>query len=40
VVTEVIRVDDQYDQHGDPVYLAKSTNVMSVSAPDELRRQP
>jgi hypothetical protein len=39
VVTEVIRLDGQYDQDGNPMYLAKSTNVMSVSAPDDLRRQ-
>lgn len=39
VVTEIVRVDDQYDPDGNPVYLVKSTNVTAVSAPDELRRQ-
>jgi hypothetical protein len=39
VVTEVLRVDGQYDAEGTPVYLVKSTNVTSISAPDELRRQ-
>ena len=40
VVTEVLRVDGQYDPEGNPVYLVKSTNVTSISAPEELRRQP
>lgn len=40
VVTEVVRIDDAYDSNGEPVYVVNSTNVMRVSAPDELRRQP
>jgi hypothetical protein len=40
VVTEIVRVDGQYDQDGNPVYLVKSANVTAVSAPEELRRQP
>lgn len=39
VVTEVVRVDGQYDPEGNPVYLVRSTNVTSISAPEELRRQ-
>ena len=38
-VTQVIRVDDEYDQDGNPVYLTKSANVMVVDAPDSLRRK-
>ncbi len=39
VATEVIRLDDQYDQEGNPVYILNSTNVMVVAAPDDLRRE-
>ncbi len=39
VATEVIRLDGQYDQEGNPVYILNSTNVMVVSAPDDLRRE-
>jgi hypothetical protein len=40
VVTNVLRVDGQYDPQGNPLYLVQSTNVMAVSAPEELKRQP
>lgn len=39
VLTGVVRIDGMYDAEGEPVYFANSTNVMGVSAPDELRRQ-
>ena len=39
VVTDVVRVDGQYDQAGNPVYVVQSTNVLAVDAPDELRRR-
>ena len=39
VVTEVLRVDGQYDEQGNPSYLIKSTNVLAVSAPDDLRKK-
>jgi hypothetical protein len=39
VVTEVLRVDGQYDTDGNPVYLVKSSNVMATSSPEELRRE-
>ncbi len=38
VATEVIRLDGQYDQEGNPVYILNSTNVLVVAAPDELKR--
>ena len=40
VVTEVLRIEGAYDAEGNPVYLVASTNVMSVSSPDALRRKP
>lgn len=39
VVTEILRIDGEYDQEGNPGYIVKSTNVVAVSAPEELRRQ-
>jgi hypothetical protein len=39
VVTEVLRIDGQYDPEGNPAYLVKSSNVTAISAPDELRRK-
>lgn len=39
VVTDVVRVDDQYDRDGNPVYIVKSTNIVSLSAPEELKRR-
>jgi len=39
VVTEVLRVDGVYDPQGNPLYLINMTNVTSISAPDELRRE-
>jgi hypothetical protein len=39
VVTEVLRVEGQYDPMGNPVYVLQSTNVVAVDSPDELKRQ-
>ncbi len=38
VVTEVLRIDGQYDEQGNPAYLIKSSNVTAVSAPDDMRK--
>ena len=35
VVTEVIRVDGQWDSEGNPLYVVRSANVMVVSYIDE-----
>ena len=40
VVTAITRVDGMYDALGNPVYQVASSNIMSVSAPEELRKQP
>ena len=39
VVTEILRLDDEYDSEGNPIYIVASANVPFVSAPDELRRK-
>jgi hypothetical protein len=38
VATEIMKLDGEYDAAGNPVYLMQSTNVMSVDAPENLRR--
>lgn len=40
VATEVFRIIDEYDADGNPQYIFRSGNVMVVSAPENLRRQP
>lgn len=39
VATEVIKIDGEYDNEGNPAYVIKSTNVVSVIAPETLRKQ-
>jgi hypothetical protein len=39
VVTDIMRLDGQYDAEGNPAYVVKSANVTSISAPEDLRRQ-
>ena len=39
VVTSIVRVDGQYDEQNNPMYLIQSSPVVAVSAPDNLRKQ-
>ncbi len=39
VVAEVVRVEDVFDAEGNPTYMVKSSQIMNVSAPDDLRRK-
>ncbi len=39
VATEVWRVDGEFDADGNPVYVLKSHNVMTVNPPEELRQK-
>jgi len=39
VATRVLRIDNRYDNEGSPLYFVQSTNVMSVNAPDDLKRK-
>ncbi len=34
VATEVLRVDDMLDANGAPIYVVKSTNVMTANPPE------
>lgn len=38
VILGALRVDGQYDQDGNPLYMVKANQVMTVSAPDHLRK--
>lgn len=38
VATEVWRIDGEWDHEGNPMYVIKTSNVVTVSPPDELRR--
>ncbi len=39
VATKVFRIDDRFDQEGNPIYFVQSTNVLSVDSPSHLKRQ-
>ena len=39
VATKVLRVDNKYDQEGNPLYIIQSTNVTSVNALDNLKKK-
>ena len=39
VVTEIWRVLDYYDESGNPVYVIRSGNMATVTAPETLRRR-
>jgi len=38
IVTEVWRIVDEYDAEDNPAYIVRSRNVVTVTAPDELRK--
>lgn len=39
VMTEILRVDDLYDNDGNPVYVTKAVNVVTADSPEKLRRK-
>lgn len=39
VITAVARTDE-YDAEGNPVYVIKSSNVVNVSVPENLKKEP
>lgn len=39
IVSEVIRLDNLYDNEGNPRYIAKSANMLVVKAPENLKRK-
>ena len=38
VITNVMRLVDEFDADGSPVYMIRSTNVLTVDAADHLRK--
>jgi hypothetical protein len=38
VLTEVMRVEGAYTPTGDPIYLIQAAQIMSVNAPESLRK--
>lgn len=40
VVSSIIRTENYDPMTGDPVYHVRSTNILRVKAPDELKRLP
>ena len=38
VATKVVRLVNQYDQAGNPVYLIQSNNVFSMDCPEKLKK--
>jgi hypothetical protein len=39
IMTDVVKVDNEYDAEGTPVYVMKTTMISSVSVPEHLRRK-
>lgn len=38
VVTNIAKIADKFDQEGNPIYVVKSSNVLSVSPPEKLKK--
>lgn len=38
VVTEILKLEDKFDAEGNPIYLLKSTNIVSISPSDRARK--
>ena len=39
VATKILRLDNEFDQEGNPLYFVQSTNVLSVNSPDPLKKR-
>lgn len=39
VATEIIKVDGEYDDQGNPLYALHSTQVVVVDSPEDLKRE-
>ncbi len=39
IVTNIYRIDDAYNDKGEPVYMIESSNVVSTSVPEELMKK-
>jgi hypothetical protein len=39
VATEIWKIDDLYDQEGNPQYVVKSAGILNVIAPEKLKKR-
>ena len=39
LVSDIVRLVDQFDKEGNPIYVVKSGNVVFIKAPDHLKRK-
>lgn len=39
VVSDVVRIEGHYDQENNPVYVVRSSNIVVVSSPDNLKKK-
>ena len=39
IVSDVVRIPDEYDAENNPIYVIKSTNMVVVSSPDTLKKK-
>jgi hypothetical protein len=39
VVSEIVRLENEYDPEGNPVYNVKAGNLVVIKAPDHLKRK-
>lgn len=38
VATEVVRVDGEYDNEGNPIYMIKTANIISINPSENLKK--
>lgn len=38
VVSDIVRIPDEYDAEKNPIYMIKSTNMVVVSSPDNIKK--
>ena len=39
IVSEVVRIPDEYDRENNPIYVVKSTNMVVVNSPDHIKKK-
>lgn len=39
ILTKVARIDNEYDQEGNPVYVVQATNIVRVDCPESLKKK-
>lgn len=39
VVSEILRIPEEYDREGNPVYMVKSANMIVTRSPDDLKKK-